>query len=93
MSSKGEKSNEGVPQLIEAILRVFPYIDAKALSEEMRLGQIEGWDSMNSINLQVELEKTFGVNLSDFPLGSEHTVAAVVLALRGKGAGFKSKEQ
>jgi acyl carrier protein len=58
---------------------VFPSLDASALRPESRLDEIVGWDSMNSVNLMLELEAVTGVSLfaHDVVLEGRHTLADV----------------
>jgi acyl carrier protein len=68
-----------------ALLTVFPEINIGTVTEKLKLVTIPGWDSMNSINLQIELEKHFNIELSDSPLGDEQTVSDVIDIIRHKG--------
>jgi acyl carrier protein len=58
------------------------------LSETTKLETIPEWDSMNSINLTVELESAFGVSLlnSGVVLTGEHTLGDVCKILLERGA-------
>jgi acyl carrier protein len=50
------------------------------------LGEIEGWDSMNSVNLTLALESAFGVELDGVILTAEQTLADVAGILLERGA-------
>lgn len=78
MESKMEKT-------VKAIRSVFPEMKADAITADLRLGNIPGWDSMNSINLQIELEKEFAVDLSDTQLTEGLKLSDVLDILKNKG--------
>jgi acyl carrier protein len=56
------------------------------LRPELPLGDLEGWDSMNAVNLSMELERLFEVDLEGAILTADQTLADVVALLRSKGA-------
>ncbi len=70
----------------EALKSAFKDFDENAFSENMKLGDIPDWDSMNSVNLQMELESVFDVNLSEVILEEEHKVLDLLAILRTAGA-------
>jgi acyl carrier protein len=72
-------------KLKNAVLAVFPEIKPEAMEPGLKLGNIPGWDSMNSINLQIELEKQFSIDLSDTQLGEEQTLGEVIDTIKNKG--------
>ena len=72
-------------KLAGALSEVFEF-DASDLRVELVLGEIEGWDSMNAVNLTLELETAFGVELAGVILTAEQTIADVVALLREHGA-------
>ncbi len=61
-------------------------LPADGLRADQRLEDVEGWDSMNSINFTMELEKGFGVELEGVILTGEQTFGDVVALLKEKGA-------
>jgi acyl carrier protein len=62
-------------RLFESIKEVFPEFRAETYGEDMTLNQIPDWDSMNSINLQMQVEERYGVELdSDAPLTGANTI-------------------
>ena len=73
-------------KVIRCIHAVFPDADESALTPESRLGGIPGWDSMNSVNLLLELEAAFSVRLLNEMLSGDQRLADVVALLRSKGA-------
>jgi acyl carrier protein len=72
-------------KLKNAVLAVFPEIKTETIEPGLKLGNIPGWDSMNSINLQIELEKQFNLDLSDTQLGEEQTLSQVTDIIKNKG--------
>ena len=53
---------------MENVKQVFANVfdlDPAGVTPDLRLDAIDGWDSMASVNLQLELESTFGVNLQE----------------------------
>lgn len=71
--------------VLEALKSVFDEFDEVNFGEAMKLGDIPGWDSMNSVNLQIELEEMFDVDLSDTVLEGSHSISDVIGILRKKG--------
>ena len=69
----------------EALKSVFEDFDEKVFNEDMQLGSIPDWDSMNSISLQMELELIFDVDLSETVLKDEHRVSDLLAILRAAG--------
>ena len=72
-------------RIANAIKNVFPGCDKSNVSAAMTLGEIPGWDSMNSVNLTLELENTFAVDLSNVILSSENTAGDIAEIIRGRG--------
>jgi acyl carrier protein len=68
-----------------AIKTVFPAFSGN-IHAGLRLGEITGWDSMNSVNLALELESHFGVDLSDVILTPQQTVIDVASIIESRGA-------
>ena len=73
-------------RVAKAIKSVFPDYNPSTLSVTTPLGDIPGWDSMNSVNLTLELETTFSIDLSNVILSDRDTVGDVVGILRERGA-------
>ena len=69
-----------------AFKQVFERFDEALFQPRMKLGDLPDWDSMASVNLQLELESAFGVALSGVFLTSELTLADVVGILTARGA-------
>lgn len=67
------------------IVSVFPTVEAKELSGETILGTLPGWDSMNAINLQIEIEAAVGRADLGIVLTDNMTVQDVVLELGKRG--------
>lgn len=68
-----------------AIVRVFPAVKADKLSGQTKLGDIPGWDSMNSVNLQVEIESATARTDLDIVPTAEMTVQDVTQELLKRG--------
>lgn len=71
-------------RVVSAIKTVFPEFDAAVFNTDMEMAQIPGWDSMNSVNLQMELQKTFEVPFDQFVLSDETRVSEIVAFLKSK---------
>lgn len=59
---------------IKALLNVFPELHEAEIKPDLTLGAIPGWDSMNVINLQLELEALCKVDLSAENISGDMTV-------------------
>ena len=70
----------------DALIYVFEDFDEGMFNADMKLGDITDWDSMNSVNLQMELESIFDVDLSDTILMEKHKISDVIDILRSAGA-------
>lgn len=59
---------------------VFPSLDTSVFGLDSHLDEIPDWDSMNSVNLMMELEAVCGVSLfeHDVVLEGRHTLGDVV---------------
>jgi len=60
---------------IKALLTVFPELKETDITPDLCLENIPGWDSMNAINLQLELESLYKIDMSKEALTGEMTVA------------------
>ncbi|HWA24563.1 MAG TPA: hypothetical protein VG734_02730 [Lacunisphaera sp.] len=69
--------------IFAAIISVFPKADQTRLSPRTKLGDLPGWDSMNSVNLQVELEGRLGVDTSGILFDGAMSVDELTKALEG----------
>lgn len=76
---------EAASALAEAVAAVFDDFPAADLRPDLALGDIPGWDSMNSVNLVLELESAFDTSLEGVLLVADQTVADVVALLRDRG--------
>ena len=72
-------------KLVGALSEVFEF-PAADFRPELALGDIEGWDSMNAVNLTLELETAFGIELAGVILTADQTLADVIALLREHGA-------
>jgi acyl carrier protein len=73
-------------KIIVVIKETFAEFDESVALPDMMLGEIPGWDSMNSVNLAIALESAFGVDLSEKYPRAEMTLIDLVSLLRAKGA-------
>jgi acyl carrier protein len=71
--------------LVTAISEVFDS-QVSDLRDDLPLGDLDGWDSMNAVNLTLELESAFGVELAGVILTADQTIADVLELLRERGA-------
>ena len=69
----------------EAIVNVFPRTNADAITMQTKLCDIDEWDSMNAVNLVVELEGLSGCKNLQLNFDTETTVGHVVEGLRMHG--------
>lgn len=70
----------------KAIKLVFVKFDESVFNENLEMGQIPGWDSMNSVNLQLQLESLFNVKFGDFALNDYHKVSDILNFLKERKA-------
>lgn len=68
-------------KLEAAVAEVFGAVPP-ALQPDVRLGNLEGWDSMNSVTFTMELERVFGVDLSGAVLTADQTIADAMALVR-----------
>jgi len=74
-----------VDRIKTCLKTVFPDCEPDSICSETRLGDIAGWDSMNSVNLLLELEAAFSVSLLDAKLQEKDHVSDIVSLLARKG--------
>jgi len=74
-------SEDATRRLTIALVAVFRRAPAN-LAPDLRLGAIDGWDSMNSLSFILELERAFDVNLGETTLRADQTIADVLTAIR-----------
>jgi acyl carrier protein len=82
-------TEDATRQLTTALVAVFRRAPAN-LGPDLRLGAIDGWDSMNSLSLILELERAFDVNLGETTLRADQTIADVLTAIRECAAATNS---
>jgi acyl carrier protein len=78
-------SEDARRRLTAAFVAVFRKAPA-ALSPELKLADIGGWDSMNAVTFSFELETAFDVSLGEMMFTGQQTIADVLAVLREKGA-------
>lgn len=75
----------------EALIAVFEDFDESMFNDNLMLGDIPGWDSMNSINFQMALESIFNIDLSENGIHSDimfeekHKITDVINILKSIG--------
>jgi acyl carrier protein len=82
-------SEDVTRRLTTALVAVFRRAPAN-LAPGLRLGAIDGWDSMNSLSLILELERAFDVNLGETTLRADQTIADVLTVIRDCAAATDS---
>jgi acyl carrier protein len=78
-------------KLKSVLQSVFPKWDPSTCNETLYLRDVAGWDSMNSVNLSLELETAFGIDLSGIVFSGEQTISDVVRMLRENGASMSER--
>ena len=73
-------------KLIGIIKAVFPEVDETKLSLETLLESIPGWDSMTAVNLLIELEQAYTIDLSEQELQGTFSLSILKDILRRHGA-------
>lgn len=71
---------------LASVQAAFPDYTGPGPSDDMKLSDLEGWDSMTSVSFILELEGAFGVKLKGLVLTAETTMGQVKQALRDRGA-------
>jgi acyl carrier protein len=72
-------------RLMKALAATFRTVPPN-LSPNLRLGDIDGWDSFNAVTFSFELETAFGVTVGDYTFTDNETIGDVVAFLRECGA-------
>lgn len=83
-----QDKRENMKRISNAIKLVFPEFNESQFRQDLELGQIPGWDSMNSINFQMQVESMFNVKFGDFSLNDYNKVSDVTKFLKEKGISF-----
>jgi len=76
-------SNNGTDLLLAVFADLFD-LDPASLTDEDSQDTIAGWDSLGMVNLLVELESSFGVDLAVSDLVEFRTIGDVRRVLRDK---------
>tara|TARA_Y100000590_G_C15227655_1_gene828792 strand:+ start:264 stop:512 length:249 start_codon:yes stop_codon:yes gene_type:complete len=58
-----KKNENDVLKIISKILK----INIKKINKSVKFSKIEGWDSLNHLNILIELDKTFKNKISSIP--------------------------
>jgi acyl carrier protein len=77
-------------RIVEAIKTVFPDFDESTFSKDLEMEQIPGWDSMNSVNLQAQLDTLFGVKSEELGLNDYSKVSDIVTFLKARKVSLKN---
>jgi len=72
-------------KILEAIKEVFPEADLNALNEATKLSHLPGWDSMNAVNLVLEIEERFNCSSLKLEFSDALTIGEVCAALHARG--------
>jgi len=72
-------------KLLLAIKATFPGADVATLLPSTKMAQIPGWDSMNAINLVLEVESAFGCSNLSIEFSDEQTPGQICDELRSRG--------
>jgi acyl carrier protein len=80
-----------VERLIMAIKSVFEDFDENEFRDDMLLEEISDWDSMNSVSFGMELESSFGIDLSDVVFTTDNKISDVISVLRSKGVNISEE--
>ena len=67
--------------IISAITAAFPDERLDRLTPEMRFGEIRGWDSMNAVNFQAELESRLKGEILSFVVTDDMTLGELATRL------------
>lgn len=74
-------------KIITAIKSAFEEFDESEFRLDMLLDEIPDWDSMSSINFQLELQNMFGVKFpEDVAFTGDQKISEVIEILRKQGA-------
>lgn len=73
-----------VHERLEELVRTFFNDDGIVLTEDLRPGDVPGWDSLAHVNLLFSIGEEFGVEFSDQELESLSTVGDLEHALESK---------
>ena len=68
-----------------AIIGLFTNVEIKDLTDKTILESLPGWDSMNAINLQIEIESLAGRSNLGIVLTDKMTIHDIKLELRKRG--------
>ncbi len=76
-SDLSEDNRQRLESALAAVFRRTPI----HVTLDLRLGAIEGWDSMNAVTFTMEVEQTFEVQLGDTIFTRDQTIAQVLQVL------------
>jgi acyl carrier protein len=70
-------------RLVQTIRSVFPEWSVPEAGEitSVRLMDVPGWDSMNAVTFQMELEDAFGVDFSEEPAKGRDNIGDIIKRL------------
>jgi acyl carrier protein len=70
---------------LQSVLTEVCELDGMPVAATVPFGEIAGWDSMRAVTFQVELERLFGVDLSDTMIPASWTLDELAGILEQKG--------
>ncbi len=76
-SDLSEDNRQRLESALAAVFRRTPI----HVTLDLRLGAIEGWDSMNAVTFTMEVEQAFEVQLGDTIFTRDQTIAQVLQVL------------
>ena len=71
--------------IIKALAQAYPQADLRKIDGNTRFEEIKGWDSMTSVNFQIELENLIGGEPLDFVITGDQTVQALARVMQTRG--------
>lgn len=72
-------------QIVASIRTAFPEAAQTPIDTTTELGSLPGWDSMNAVNLMLEINERCHVDLDGVPLTDATTVAELIAAVKERG--------
>lgn len=73
-------------KILTSLQAAFPDYEGACPSDDMKLRDLEGWDSMTSVSFILELESVFETKLKGMVLKADTTMGQVRQMLRDRGA-------
>lgn len=71
--------------ILKALAQTFPQADLSRIGRQSRFEEVKGWDSMTSVNFQIELESLVGGAQLDFVVTGDQTLQSLDEEMQAKG--------